>query len=231
MLKVIRWVAKAPGLTSTEDWLKWSERPELPVSEAGLPRVHVPAAVNRRTSRLSRYALEVALEIAKSERVDYGIFASRHGEIDNTLSLLESIAKNEVLSPMAFSQSVHNVAAGLFTIIQQSQTKVTSICAGIETFDMALVEAASYLRQHPSHQVLVTNFDQRLPDFYQRDLNEVSLDFSLALLLSQGEAKQPSQAKYSHPNWPRALNFLIQFIREGASHVAYTAESRAWSPA
>lgn len=231
MLKVNRWVARAPGLTSTEDWLAWSQNPELPKTSTTLPRVHVPPAINRRASSLTRYALEVALETSQNASVDYGIFASRHGEIDHTLSLLEAIAKKEVLSPMAFSQSVHNVASGLFTIIQQSQTKVTSLCAGPETFDMALWEAHSYLKLHPKHQVLLVAFDQKLPEAYQNDLEEISVDHALGFLLSPLEGAANFKMGEVDSRWPNTLTLFRQFLQANLEGLAFSNDAQRWVPA
>jgi hypothetical protein len=230
MLMVNRWAARAPGLSSAEDWQTWSASPEIPMGSTPLPRQLVPPAHNRKASNLSKYALEVGLEVAKDTQIDFGIFASRHGEIDHTVTLLDAIAKREILSPMAFSQSVHNAAAGLFTIILKSNMNVTSLCAGRHTFDMALVEAHTYLSLNPQHQALVVCFDQRLPDSYQADLDEISVDYSLALVLSlkKGECEAKTQSQIE--NWPRALNFLVQFLQSGSRRLSFSTKSGQWAP-
>lgn len=228
--EINRWSARAGGLSSTEDWVKWTLNPWIPRQEWAGRRELVPPAVHRRASRLSRLALEAALSVAQDQNLDYGVFASRHGEIEHTLGLMEAISKNEELSPMAFSQSVHNVAAGLFTIIQNSHTKVTSICAGPETFDMALLEAYSFLKSNPLAQILVVYFDQKLPDHYQKDVSEPTFDFALALLLSQGETSAEAQVEEPHPGFPRSLQFMKSLVKNNSTQIIYSTELKRWRP-
>lgn len=231
MLKVVRWAARAPGILTVDEWLGWAAAPTLPTGPEALKRNFVPPAISRRASRVSQYALESALELIGEDIPNYGVFASRHGEIGHTVELLQSIANNESLSPIAFSQSVHNTAAGLFTIIKKSHMKTTSICAGTYTFDMALLEASTYLKVNPSHKVLLVCFDQSLPDYYQKELTEHSVDYSVALLLSLDEGREGS-LKRNHPelsSWPRALAFLQTFLTSDNPKLAYSINENRWN--
>lgn len=231
MLKVNGWAARAPNILTVDDWQRWASAPTLPTGPEALKRNLVPPTISRRASRVSQYALESALELIGDDIPDYGVFASRHGEIGHTVELLQSIANNEPLSPTAFSQSVHNTAAGLFTIIKKSHMKTTSICAGTFTFDMALLEASTYLKVNPSHKVLLVCFDQSLPDYYQKELTEHSVDYSLALLLTTDDGLEGSP-KPNNPelgSWPRALAFLQNFLSSKNPRLSFSVNENRWN--
>ena len=141
----------------------------------------LPKALKRRMSQVSKMAFIASKLCAKDAKVDHIIFASQHGELDHTFSLLEQISQQEILSPMKFSQSVHNSASGLFCIDQQSTAPANSIAAGEDTFFMAFIDAVAYLNENPSKQLLLTIFDQAIIDAYQA-LN-ISHDHAIALSL------------------------------------------------
>jgi len=211
---VKRWAARSPSLTTREDWLNWSSSPGELEPEQVFKSQLVPKMMARRCSQLSLLALDVALELTESHMADFGVFASRHGEISRTLGLISSIAKREDLSPTAFSQSVHNTAAGLFTIIKKSNFKVSSIAAGPKTLQMAFVEAYAYLKEFKNQSVLLVYFDQELPEIYQRSVVERSLDFAVGLILELPENDLGSTFVYAPKNKSTAqgYEFLSGFL-------------------
>ena len=169
---------------------KWALcRPEK--GEKPFKSKRVPSIVGRRCSLLSHLALDVALELFEDSDVDFAVFASRHGEVNRTIKLLELLAEGEELSPTAFAQSVHNTAAGLCSVIRKSQTKMSSIAAGAETFPMALVEAEAYLKSFSNHKVMLIYFDQELPEVYQNSVAEISQNIALGLVLEHSSEGKP----------------------------------------
>jgi len=221
------WVALSPGLISQQDWGDWSKNNCLwPVDLVDVPANLIKPIMRRRMSSLSKLALQAALQLSSEKTVDYIVFSSRHGELTRTVKLIEDIMKGEEASPMSFSQSVHNTAAGLFTICSQRATPVTSIAAVESTLHHAFIEAAVYLQENPSKQVLVVDFDEPLPTQYAHyehsDRNYHG--YAFAALLSFGDNTQISWSKnsvQSIDSFPQSLSiidFLIQQKRMFSIH-------------
>ena len=214
------WTALSPGLITQDDWITWSNNScEWPESLIAAPVDLIKPMMRRRMSSLSKLALQTALKISADETIDYIVFSSRHGELTRTVKLIEDIIKGDDASPMAFSQSVHNTAAGLFTISANRATPVTSLAAVESTLHHALIEAAIYLQQHPQQRVLVVDFDEPLPKQYEKyepSHNKPYQGYAFAALLSYGEQFQLSWCKNrvdSFSQFPQslsAINFLIQ---------------------
>ena len=70
----------------------------------------IPAMLRRRMSVLEKIAISLAARITpKSD--DYQIvFASRFGEWEQTIKLIRQFYEDKEMSPMGFSNSVHNAA-------------------------------------------------------------------------------------------------------------------------
>jgi len=144
----------------------------------------IPPAHRRRMSALAKMAVQVALEATADAGADYLVFCSQHGELPRTRELLATIVNGGELSPMSFSQSVHNTSAGLYTIIKQSQVPTTSLAAGASSFAYGWIEAETYLEHHPSRRVLLVSYDEVLPSEYRAYSREEQRSYALALLLA-----------------------------------------------
>jgi hypothetical protein len=190
------WVALSPGLLTTEAWHSWSNSNQIwPGELTPVPVNLIKPMMRRRMSSLSKLALQAALQISVDQRIDYIIFSSRHGELTRTAKLIKDIMSGEDASPTAFSQSVHNTAAGLFTIGSHRATPVTSLSAVESSVHHALIEAAIYLQEKPTHQVLLVDFDEPLPAPYQQYESQPYQGYAFATLLSFGEQYQLSWSK------------------------------------
>lgn len=161
------WKVNSPRVSTHEQWKTWfrngHKESEQPPFKASL----VPPMMRRRMSSLSKVAVQTAFELLEMHQVDYMVFSSRHGELHRSIKLVEDIINGEEASPMAFSQSVHNTAAGLATIATKKKLPTTSISAGNNTFHSAIIEAYSYLIVNPEHKVLILDFDEPVPAPYQ----------------------------------------------------------------
>ncbi|MDD9195681.1 beta-ketoacyl synthase chain length factor [Aliivibrio sp. S3MY1] len=184
---IIDWHAISAGIDTKTAWQKWQKTNFIWPEGEKAPVDKIPAMARRRMSSLSKLAVQTALTLVQEQEVDYLIFASRHGELTRTCALLEDILKGEDASPMAFSQSVHNTAAGLFTITAKKAIPVTSIAAGENTFHSALIEAAAYLSDNSDHRVLVIDFDEPLPSHYQEFEQQEYQGYAFGLILSAGD--------------------------------------------
>jgi len=105
------------------------------------------------------------------------LFASRHGDTELTLQLLQGIAQQELMSPTKFSLAVHNAIGGLLSIVRQDQSPMTAISASDGLVAQTLFELKALLTQYP--RVMCVIYDVPLPEVYQPYAE--SLDFPLAV--------------------------------------------------
>ena len=82
------------------------------------------------------------------------------------LSLLQSLAVGDPVSPTGFGMSVHNSLAGMLSIVSKNPSAQTAIAAGGESFCLGLLEVLTWLKEDPSSPVLLLHADETLPDFY-----------------------------------------------------------------
>lgn len=190
------WVALSPGLLTKEAWSSWAANNQIwPKELTPVPVNLIKPMMRRRMSSLSKLALQAALQISSGQRIDYIIFSSRHGEVTRTVKLIQDIMAGEDASPAAFSQSVHNTAAGLFTIASNRAIPVTSLAAVENSLHHGLIEASIYLQENPTHQVLLVDFDEPLPVPYQQYESQSYQGYAFATLLSFGKQHQLSWSK------------------------------------
>lgn len=185
--KVDQYYALSENISSTDDWIEWIKNSEYRSSNK-IPVNRIPAMMRRRMSPLSKVAVQVALELLDKHDIGYIVFSSRHGELPRTVELIKSILAGEDASPLAFSQSVHNTAAGLTTIATKQMIPVTSLAAGQDTFQQALIESSIYLSDPESvkKKVLLVDFDARLPNEYKNFESEHFATYAVGLVLSVG---------------------------------------------
>ncbi len=142
------WTANSFGLSESNEWKQWATEIKWP-EDGKINVANIPAMMRRRMSPLSKLAVQTAIEMLNQHQVDYLVFSSRHGELHRSVALVEDIINGEEASPMAFSQSVHNTAAGLATIATKQPIPLTSIAAAENTFQSAILEAWLFLSDNP----------------------------------------------------------------------------------
>lgn len=150
---------------------------------AAVPTDLIPALHRRRMSTLSKMAVQVALEAAAAQPPDFLVFCSQHGELNRTRELLTAIVGRTELSPASFSQSVHNAAVGLFSIITASRVPATSLAAGAGTFVYGWIEAEAFLATNPGERVLLVSYDEPVPEEYRPFTTHDQRTHALALVL------------------------------------------------
>jgi hypothetical protein len=154
-----------------------------------------PALLGRRASRSDRAGLRAALDCMHGLAGPVStVFASRHGEVHRSVELLEALARAEPLSPMAFSLSVHNAAAGLFSIGREDRSASTSVAAGRDSLPMALLEACGVLAEG-APRVLVVAHDEPVPAPFEPSVDESAPHAGAAFLL---EPAGPSRFLLDH---------------------------------
>jgi hypothetical protein len=213
-----KWAAWAPGHEDEQAWLGWCAAPR-PLGAEGRPEAgFLPALLRRRCSALTRIMLTVSFDCCgEDERARVGsVFASRHGNINESIELLERLAHQLPLSPTRFSHSVHNAQAGLFSIAAENRHASSSIAAEAETFACGFLEALTFLERAPESPVLLVTADVPLSEAFAGLVDEPATSYGLGLLLASeapgirldfGIAASGSGAA-PRPPWPDALEFL-----------------------
>lgn len=185
--------AWAPGQGEEAAWRSWTGH-ALPEDDGSAPEVrHIDALLRRRLGRLSRMALHVANQVAAKQPSLPTIFASRHGELNRTVAILHDLAADAPPSPTAFSLSVHNSAAGIFSIVRGDTSPSAALAAGDETLLWALLDAAVRLTANPAETFLLVYADEPFPPEYRAFSQPFESAHALALLLRSGEGL--------HLNW------------------------------
>jgi hypothetical protein len=177
---VVGWSAWAPGLTSTEQWQEWAAAPWLPLGDDAPALTEVPAMQRRRIERLGRMAIQAACwceQPGDDQAAVPLVFASRHGDVARSLSLLQSLVADEPMSPTAFGLSVHNAIAALYSITRGNRSNYLALAAGDETIEAACVEAVGLLADGAS-EVRVVAYEAPLPDIYERFATEPDAGFA-----------------------------------------------------
>ena len=169
-IPVTRWCAWPPTGSSAPD-----ARPDVQFVEVIL---------RRRLSPLARMMLHVAHACAQDLPRLRLVFASRHGELNRTMGMLQELAQSAPLSPMAFSLSVHNTAAGIFSILRGDTSPATAIAAGDETLGYALLESFCQFESDPDWPVLMVYGDEPLPEAYRGYATGPEPHHAIAVLLA-----------------------------------------------
>lgn len=184
--KIRGWNAYTPGLESAESWGNWLQKKYILPTDAPKPGLkNIPLMLRRRFTTIGKYSVEAAMPIlAENEHIPL-VFASRHGDVELTLSLLQSIANNEPLSPTSFSLAVHNAISGLFSIARKDRSEATAISATENLIPFALLEAATQLQDNK--QVLCIICESPLPDLYKPFASSPPFPYAIAMVLSREE--------------------------------------------
>ncbi|MBM4344629.1 MAG: beta-ketoacyl synthase chain length factor [Deltaproteobacteria bacterium] len=132
-----------PGIADSAVWLSGAHTDTTAPPLAAV----LPPMTRRRCSVLTRALADVFAQV--TDRVDRAhvasVFASAYGETAVLGELLDQLALGEGLSPIRFSGSVHNAAAGQVSIVCENRAFTTSVAAGRDTVAMGLLEAQALL--------------------------------------------------------------------------------------
>lgn len=141
--------AWAPGLTNWNHVRAWlqGEAPRAAKSPARPGAGILPAAERRRAPASVLHAVEVASQATNMAALDPAslpcVFAAAHGDVAILDDVCDVLAHAPTeLSPTRFHNSVHNAAAGYWTIANQCRAASTALCALEYNFGASLLEAA-----------------------------------------------------------------------------------------
>jgi hypothetical protein len=170
----------------------------------------IPAGLRRRMGRLERLACRCALSVLEEGEADDIVFCSRYGNLETLLVLLRAIANEELLSPMAFSGSVHNAAPGLVGQITRQRASHTAVAAGPDTLEMGILESYARLASNTCANVTLVYAETPLPDVFREFDEEVRCSLAFGMRLGLAPSSGPRQTKPigCGPGWNGALHFF-----------------------
>ena len=154
----------APGVPSWDAALAHVRDGTLPDVAPMRPSPQLlPPNERRRAPDSVAVALDVALAACTAAQRDPktlpSVFASMHGDLAITDYMCATLATQpDAVSPIRFHNSVHNAAAGYWTIGAGAMQPATSISAFDATFAQGLVEACTQLATG-ADAVLLVGFD------------------------------------------------------------------------
>ncbi len=229
-----RWSAWAPGLQTQDHWqLFGASRP--PTEDQVPPALqYTPKPLQRRLSPLARAAFCVVEQcLAPGERLA-AVFSSSHGEIGSCLDMLQDLQDGEELSPTAFSLSVHNAIAGLYSIAYGNQLEINCLAPAAAGLGPGFIEALGL--SHSGHaEVLLVFYDAVLPDFFPTPGYASSLAYPCAAALrlalngpGLALALAPAYSTRQDGEQPLQLPAFIEFLAGDRSYLDLGNGGRGW---
>jgi hypothetical protein len=139
------WTSRLPGWEAARAVLRGEARP-APTPAARPAPALLPPNERRRAPDTVAVSLEVASRACAHARRDPArlpcVFASTHGDLPITDAMCETLASDpRLLSPTKFHNSVHNAAAGYWTIAAGCLAPYTAVSAWEHTFAAGLLES------------------------------------------------------------------------------------------
>jgi hypothetical protein len=147
----------------------------------------LPPAERRRAGRVIKLALAAGAEAIRQAGRDprslASVFCSSGGDGDNCHAICEALAEPQrQISPTRFHNSVHNAAAGYWSIAYGCAEASVTLCAYDASFAAGLLEASIQVSQ-TSRPVLLLAFDADYPPPLQAH-RRISDAFGLSLVLA-----------------------------------------------
>jgi hypothetical protein len=227
------------GLASWADGLPdWSSLRAFARGEADLltdaPKRPAPDLLAPNERRRAPDSVLLALQVAQAACLDAksdpktlaSIFASTQGDLRITDYMCETLARAPAeLSPTKFQNSVHNAAAGYWTIGCGCHAATTAISAFTATFAQALIEAATQLACGESQVLLVAYDSPAGGPLAQVSINQGML--GIALVLSPASASAQEAGKHPVLNLSLARGCPSSAPGRLARQFAHNAMSQA----
>lgn len=159
----------------------------------------LPSAERRRTGPVVRAALAVGHEAVDASGRDAAtlasVFAASGGDGVNCHAICETLSTDDrQLSPTRFHNSVHNAAAGYWSIASHARATANVLCAHDASFGAGLLEALAQVAVDRVPTLLVA-YDCEYPEPL-RTVRPIADAFGVALVLAPvGDAAQGDAAQ------------------------------------
>jgi hypothetical protein len=147
----------------------------------------LPPAERRRIGRVVKLALGVGLQALSKAGLDPAalpaVFASSGGDGQNCHEICQALSLDDrMISPTRFHNSVHNAAAGYWSIATGSTAAANALCAFDASFAAGLLEAITQVAVDQTRVLLVAyDAEYPMPLFTKRPIPEA---FGVAFVLA-----------------------------------------------
>jgi hypothetical protein len=182
-----------PGLT---DWpssqsVLSGQQPYQPQKTILSPPALLPAAERRRSGAIIKLTLATGLEAAAG--LDPAslpsVFSASGGDGENCHAICEMLASDDrQISPTRFHNSVHNAAAGYWSIATGAMATSSVLCAFDASFGAGLLEALTQVVVDDTHSVLLA-YDTAYPEPLH-SARPIPDAFGIALVLAPQRSAQ-----------------------------------------
>jgi hypothetical protein len=120
----------------------------------------LPAAERRRSGAIVKLTLAIGLEAIAAAALDAtrlpSVFSASGGDSENCHAICEMLASDDrQISPTRFHNSVHNAAAGYWSIATGAMTASSVLCAFDASFGAGLLEALAQVAADDTRTVLL----------------------------------------------------------------------------
>ena len=157
------WWNQADGTAHAVSWVDG----QLSEIEADKPAVEgVKPIQKRRLSPLARLVFAALDHAGDSAARGPVVFSSVAGELKRTHGILDTLAADEPVSPAAFSLSVHNAIAGLWSMLRDNTSPMLAISPPGGSPSAGLIEATGILAEGREPEVSVVFYEEPYPPFY-----------------------------------------------------------------
>lgn len=158
-----------------DNFIFWQETDTEPLPDVSF----IPPMLRRRMSALEKIAIALASKIIP-ENTDYiTVFASRFGEWNQTIKLIQQFYNDKEMSPAGFSNSVHNAMPGHLSLLTHNKKSYTSIAAGDKTIENAMLNAITGAKP-----VLFIYAEEKSPQEYNNIVETPVPSHGLAMFIS-----------------------------------------------
>ncbi|MGR9105684.1 MAG: beta-ketoacyl synthase chain length factor [Gammaproteobacteria bacterium] len=220
-----------------QKWASWppldDESESCADQESGL-LASIPKMLRRRLSPLARTVFCAARQCIDGDAVMPLVFSSAHGELEKTFTMMKMLEFGEEISPTAFSLSVHNAIAGLFSMASLNRLENTAIAPGEEGMAPAFLEALGLLAEG-AKQILVAFYDEPIVSFYPTAPYRLSTDRRFALALRIGASGEGLPLRLTAVSTgsndgeqPLQLLAFIQFLEDSRSSLTFGTSRHGW---
>ncbi len=198
----------------------------------------IPKMLKRRLSPLARVVFCAAIPCIPENNQFPSVFSSTHGELAKSFAMMELIEAGEDISPTAFSLSVHNAIAGLFSMVYKNNRESTVVAPGEEGLAAAFIEALGLL-QEGEDEVLIVLYDEPLVTFYPSAPYQLSSEKScaVALTISKSGAGIPLSLRCMSKSGdngrvdgeqPLQIPLFIRFLDQTQKKMTIHASGHSW---
>lgn len=163
------------------------------------PPMSLPAAERRRAGAVVRVSLAVGQEAVAASGLQAAalpsVFSSSSGDAINCHEICSALASGDrLISPTRFHNSVHNAAAGYWSISSGAMASSSVLCARDASFAAGLLEAMTQAVVEQT-AVLLVAYDTDYPE-PMHSVRPLPDSFGVALVLAPGRSER-SVAQWS----------------------------------